>query len=357
MNDLEFLATLAPQAPLASAAELAGPRARLTSAIAAEATAGQYDERAVDRAPAGPGAHPARWARSTTARPAGRGHQEHRGRWVATGAAVIAAAAAVAVAVAVNVPTGVPHPAASATGGGPARPGATAHLMAVQVLQRAAGATLHQPAVVPRPDQFIYTKILAVAGKPAIQAWTSVDGQHYGLGQLGDLPATRFPACVNGQISLPPSASPAPAATPMVAGSCTPQPGYFPDMPTAADRMQAFMERTLAPKEGSAGQAPNEIARTIGEWEMSDYFLPAQRAALYQYLATLPGVTVVRDARDVDGRAGIGISWTFEGARMMNIFDPGTYALLGVTMRDADGQQSGQALLRTAIVDKPGQLP
>jgi hypothetical protein len=229
--------------------------------------------------------------------------------------------------------------------------------MALQVLHRAAAASLHQPAVIPRPGQFIYTKILAFEGKPTIQAWTSVDGRHYGLGQLGDLPASKLPACVNGQISLPPSASPAPAATPMVAGSCTPQPGYFPDMPTTADRMQAFMERTLSPKARSEGQAPNAIAQTIGEWEMSDYFLPAQRAALYQYLATLPGVTVVRDARDVGGRLGIGVSWTFDGARMMNIFDPHSYALLGVTMRDAEGQQSGQALLRTAIVDKPGQLP
>jgi hypothetical protein len=229
--------------------------------------------------------------------------------------------------------------------------------MAVQVLHRAAAAALREPAVVPRPDQFVYTKIVAVAGKPAIQTWTSVDGRHYGLGQVGDLPASNLPACVDGQLSLPPTASPAPAATPMVTGECTPQLGYFPDMPTTADRMPAFMERTLAPKGRPADQAPNDIARTIGEWEMSDYFLPAQRAALYQYLATLPGVTVDRNARDVDGRPGIGISWTFGGARMMNIFDPNTYALLGVTLWGVDGQQGGQALLQTAIVDKPGQLP
>jgi hypothetical protein len=347
MNDLEFLATLAPETPLPSAADLAGPRARLMSALAAEAVAGHDDQRVFDHALADPNAHSIYWGRST-----GRGH---RGRWVAAGSAVIAAAAAVAVAV--TLPAGAPHQSAP-NGGGSVGPGApTAHLMALQVLHSAAAAALREPAVVPRPDQFVYTKIAAVAGKPVIQTWTSVDGRHYGLGQLGDLPASNLPACVNGQLSLPPNASPAPGATPMVAGECTPQPGYFPDMPTTANRMAAFMERTLVPKGRPAGRAPNDIARTIGEWEMSDYFLPAQRAALYQYLATLPGVTVDRNARDVDGRSGIGVTWTFEGARMMNIFDPNTCTLLGVTLWGVGGQQGGQALLQTAIVDKPGQLP
>ncbi len=41
----------------------------------------------------------------------------------------------------------------------------------------------------------------------------------------------------------------------------------------------------------------------------------------------------------------------------MNIFDPASYAYLGMTTWGEQDQQGGDALLQTAIVNHPGQLP
>jgi hypothetical protein len=89
----------------------------------------------------------------------------------------------------------------------------------------------------------------------------------------------------------------------------------------------------------------------------SDYILPAQRAALYEFLATTPGLIVEPDVRDIDGRPGVGVGWSFEGAKAMNIFDPGTYAYLGLTTWSLQGQQGGDALLKTAITNIPASCP
>jgi hypothetical protein len=49
----------------------------------------------------------------------------------------------------------------------------------------------------------------------------------------------------------------------------------------------------------------------------SDYILPAQRAALYRFLAATPGLTVEPQVRDVSGRLGIGVVWHFYGSKAM----------------------------------------
>src|ERR1700704_4127659 len=52
---------------------------------------------------------------------------------------------------------------------------------------------------------------------------------------------------------------------------------------------------------------------TVGFMLESDYILPAQRAALYRFLAATPGLTVEAHVRDVSGRPGIGVVWHFYG--------------------------------------------
>ena len=90
----------------------------------------------------------------------------------------------------------------------------------------------------------------------------------------------------------------------------------------------------------------------------------AERAALdvtaqsvRTLLATTPGLTVERHVRDFSGRAGIGVVWHFYGSKAMNIFDPRTFAYLGMTTWGEQGQLGGGALVRTAIVDQAGELP
>jgi len=90
----------------------------------------------------------------------------------------------------------------------------------------------------------------------------------------------------------------------------------------------------------------------------------AERAALdvtaqsiRTLLATTPGLTVERHVRDVSGRAGIGVVWHFYGSKAMNIFDPRTFAYLGMTTWGEQGQPGGDALVQTAVVDRVGEMP
>jgi hypothetical protein len=78
-----------------------------------------------------------------------------------------------------------------------------------------------------------------------------------------------------------------------------------------------------------------------------------------ELMAKTPGFTVLPDVADIIGRHGIGVAWppSHGGGRGVIIFDARTYAELGVTTLGAHGQKGGSALLKIAIVDKPGQLP
>ena len=117
--------------------------------------------------------------------------------------------------------------------------------------------------------------------------------------------------------------------------------------------MGPYLERT----QGIRRHDLNDLSKTVGFMLESDYILPAQRAALYQYLATSPGLTVQSHVRDVSGRPGIGVVWHFEGSKAMNIFDPRTFAYLGMTTWGEQGEVGGDALVQTAIVDQAGQVP
>jgi hypothetical protein len=74
-------------------------------------------------------------------------------------------------------------------------------------------------------------------------------------------------------------------------------------------------------------------------------------------LATTPGLTVERHVHDVSGRAGIGVVWHFYGSKAMNIFDPRTFAYLGMTTWGEKGELGGDALVRTAVVYRAGETP
>ncbi|MEV5542448.1 hypothetical protein AB0L13_37060 [Saccharopolyspora shandongensis] len=65
--------------------------------------------------------------------------------------------------------------------------------------------------------------------------------------------------------------------------------------------------------------------------------------------AKIPGITVVRDAKDPSGRPGNGISFPVPGpAEEMLVFDPVTHAYIGSTF---------EAELELVIVDQAGQRP
>ena len=335
MNDLELLRECAPDAPLPSITELSASRERVL--------AGMQGRHAFRHGPA---------------------------RRIAIGGVTVAAAAAITAGVLVGGTT-------------PAVVTVPVMLTAREVLDHAATAALRETTVVPREDQFVYTKDVSPGGVVQL-SWLSVDGTRNGLTESpvnGRLQKSVQLGCVNGSrtyrlpgrngkpekgghkpiVSKKPvpmygplvSKKPVPMDGPLVTTACTPERAYFPDMPTTAAAMGPYLART----QGIRLNDLNDLSKTVGFMLESDYILPAQRAALYRFLATTPGLTVESRVRDVSGRPGIGVVWHFEGSKAMNIFAQGTYAYLGMTTWGERSQMGGESLVQTAIVNRAGQFP
>ena len=316
--------------------------------------------------PSGPGeigAARARLLAQLTQGPAAR-----RRRRLVFGGVSVAAAAAVAVGVLITAP------------GGATSPGMTisAHLTAKQILDRAATAALSEPAVTPRPGQFVYTKEITEYSSGNIKTlvseyWHSVDGLRNSrittTVTYADRAPTQmseiYPGCRNGHYNpggtVPSNSVVGPAVDPgqtvpsypAKTGACTVWPAYFPDMPTTASNMLTYLEQTQGVKPGD----PASLFHAVAEGVSEDYLLPAQRAALYQLLATTPGLTVVSSVRDAAGRTGVGIQISVY--HMVLIFDPHTFASVGYQGESTSGGQPpyNDAVLQVAIVDQAGPLP
>jgi len=104
----------------------------------------------------------------------------------------------------------------------------------------------------------------------------------------------------------------------------------------------------------------NDLAKGVFYFMQQTYLLPSQRAALYELMADTPGFTVVPGVRDAIGRVGVGVEWTYGGGKGAVIFDPSTYAFLGVRTWPAAGfhgpganQYDGEALIKLAVVSSP----
>ena len=92
---------------------------------------------------------------------------------------------------------------------------------------------------------------------------------------------------------------------------------------------------------------------------------PRTAAALYRAVTRIDGVEVDRRAVDALGRGGIGISRSDVRFRTRTtwIFDTDTYELLGTrwffthTDGSPDTLFGATAVLESAVVDEPGQVP
>jgi hypothetical protein len=272
-------------------------------------------------------------------------------RLAVTGAVSAALAAALAVTLAVtSTGAGVPpaHFAAATT--------------VAAVLDNAAIAAQREPAITPRPGQFIYTKDSMAVYQPrhhgypaqrvtqAIETWTSAGGIHPGL-IVTSGPTTRtvrqvVSACVHGFVR--------PAITGQQHCTAGQFAGYRPWLPTTRAGMLAYLK--TGPRDGSPAQSMIETA----------YYLltgvdltPAQQAAVYHALARVPGLTVVPKVTDILGRAGIGIrSRPAPGMSWMVIFDRRTFKPLGADIEAAGPGYDRHAMaVQATIVNKVGQRP
>jgi hypothetical protein len=220
---------------------------------------------------------------------------------------------------------------------------------AASVLHRAALAALRLPARTPQPDQFVYVEWAnGVGTRQLYQAWLSVDGTRNGLIRSGGSSSVD-PGCHHGH----------------QAGqhgySCVSAPAFLPGMPATPRSVLRYLEKAYGLRLGTGKKSLDRLGTTVDSLLSFTYLLPRQRAALYELLAQTPGFTVVPHTADVIGRQGIGVRWALSrGGDITIIFDRRTYAELGLIAKGSGKDRNyefGRALLKIAIVSKPGQMP
>jgi hypothetical protein len=245
------------------------------------------------------------------------------------------------------------------------------------VLRLAAGEARGATPLAPRGDQFLFIEsVTAVRGRPAgdggippmqaqgLRIWVSADRSRDGL--------VRQRATANSGPWLNPSVerwnwnfptTPEDRGLPRCDGPppCGVEPAYLPDLPADVAGMRALIYRR-AGTENPDRAAFHQIRLLLTLTAMP----PARLAALYGVVTTIPGLTVVPDAVDAAGRHGVGVTLApGSGDRDELIFDRTSHQLLGgaqVLTTARGGLPAGTAImatarLRTAIVDRAGELP
>ncbi|WCB95137.1 hypothetical protein DSM104299_03879 [Baekduia alba] len=278
------------------------------------------------------------------------------------------AAAAVAAAVLVLVGTddgAAPAPASAAT-----------------VLHHAAAAAREQaPAQALGPGQYLYTEsvgavLYVTQGAQAIrrlvplrrEAWRDGDGDGWLTSRPGTptwlTPGDHDAWVAAGRPHLGTGASD-------VALSGADRADVPPGTKTAPlPSTPAALAQRLRADAADAKGAPvdQQVFLEVGDALRQVSTTPAQRAALYEVAAQLPGVGLSDDARDGTGRAGVAVAMDVPGKamRLELVFDRDTYTLLGettTTLADnpynlPEGTRIGwTAHVRTAVVDGIRQRP
>jgi hypothetical protein len=296
--------------------------------------------------------------------------------WYATMRWRLAAVAAAALIVAAAL-VGVSAQRSASIGPAAVRlPTAAPDSEAAQVLEKAALTAKRLPPQSVSPDQFVFVEqvrqdsseqlntngvnIWTKVPEELYQWWLSADGRSNGLIR-SYYTATMKPGdnlvvagCRDGH------PNPAPGGVTLT-DPCTPTAAYLGDLPTSTDAMVEYLYHN------SHGQNPpdQQAFITVGDLVRQSYVPPAALSALFSAAARIPGVSVDRDIVDAVGRHGIAVGRTFNGIQDQLIFDSTTYTFLGersVAIENIDGLTPGwvlsfSAMLRLAIVDRPGQFP
>jgi hypothetical protein len=248
------------------------------------------------------------------------------------------------------------------------------------VLRLAAQHYATAPAPKVRPDQFVFTESINVnlvltphkanyfEGPFLSRSWESVDGTRDGASSSRPLSGGKWatgpiPGCHNGKAV-------GAADRPRSRVKCTPDPGYRA-LPTDPARMLAYLYRIDDPTDTySRGMDPDERAFLKASYAL--YLArpaPAVQAAVLEAVSRIPGVTLVPEATDAAGRHGVAVARTGDNYRQELIFDPKTYAYYGFNNQlfhrpaNIDNSEwivsapSRTAIMRTAIVDRKGELP
>jgi len=206
---------------------------------------------------------------------------------------------------------------------------------AAATLTRAASVARAQAPLLPGPGQYLYTKsvnaytdtVVPVGGAASAytylvphvrEAWLGPDGGrlYETTGKPEFLTARdrdRWIAAGRPKLTEAPSENDLPPSRPL-------------DLPSEPDALYARLKQDAA---GHGSSLYNEMFTLVGDSLRETSASPAQRAALYQAAARIPGVELVGPVTDSAGRQGVAVAMDDQGIRFTLIFDPRTSALLG----------------------------
>ncbi|MFI6812229.1 CU044_5270 family protein [Nonomuraea sp. NPDC050328] len=304
---------------------------------------------------------------------AGRGRTaRRRGPYlmVAAGGLALAAAVTVVQALPATPPAQSAQPAQSARAARTTEPALTL-MSAAEVLDRAAQAVDEE--LTPRDDQYVVVRSQTMYGSYALgkkeERWlyrskrtiwlraSQPEQGPYGVLRIEMLEPRAFPGW-----PIPRKAFAEAAAGPELRALVDCDGGTIPErlrtdyvslkrLPADAEGMRAH----LYAQEGEPDDADRAAFQRAGDLLRETYLPPAQRKALYQAVATIPGVSVTGTAEDAAGRTGVSIGREYGGQRDELIFDRESFALLGersvVTDAGRAGAPEGSLLASTAQLE------
>lgn len=242
---------------------------------------------------------------------------------------------------------------------------------ASEIFHLAADAARQQPELTARPDQYVFTETLAtIRDRPASgpyqtirnQLWQSAGGVAYTQGRYrpeadpngwGELTELRIDDPDDPEKELDAFQAPA----------------YQGDLPTDPEELLRYLREhpvDLHLSKGADHEAvygDESMAYTTARSMLDGYVPPRALAALYEVLAREPGAKVISgDVVDAAGRHGVAIRMPgVIGGNVDLIFERDSHVYLGtrnsVIRNGKESLESAAALLRVAIVDRPGQVP
>ncbi|MDG4808519.1 CU044_5270 family protein [Micromonospora sp. WMMD1120] len=242
---------------------------------------------------------------------------------------------------------------------------------ASEIFRLAADAARQQPELTARPDQYVFTESLATFRElPASgpyrtirnQLWQSAGGIAYTQGRY------RPETDPNGWSELRVLRIDDPDDPEKELDAFQP-PAYHGDLPTDPDELFRYLREhpvDLHLSEGADEEAvygDESMAYTTARSMLRGYVPPRTLAALFEVLARQPGAVVISgDVVDAAGRHGVAIRMPgVIGGNMDLIFDRDSHVYLGTrgsVIRDGkESLYDAVAVLRIAIVDRPGQVP
>ena len=105
-------------------------------------------------------------------------------------------------------------------------------------------------------------------------------------------------------------------------------PAYLPNLPTTAAAMTEYLYRDAG--KGQKSRADAVAFHAGGALSQESLMPPAVRAALFEAMAAIPGVEVVRDAENVAGEKGVAVAFREGVTRDEMLFDVGSHRVIGV---------------------------